>query len=991
MNTYGSWGTRLGRWLVMGWMVACTSPPAAVEPKTQSTTQVTPSVAPPASSELSAALPELATGELKPVEHPQIIPATVVASEQTGGVQTVLLSVPYALLPLNEVELQSEVALREDGGLLSVVGASDEQGGIELWVRRRVPTSGGPSSSSETTRLSGPSVIDVFTPARLGAKPAVAGQHFQVSAELPQGAKADAKLVQRYLSAVANAAGWGSVVHWLLQPASERHKPSGEQVIGDWTELMRLTSGYESVEAALMTTPSMRDALLPQAATLPLKNLTAPALRRHPWATMLKAVPPANVEEPLASLLPADFYFVRARSFDAFQSLIEHIDEVVSPVLGLTTQRREVLDLSDRYRLELGLPQGELARSLGPTLITSLAVAGSDPLLRQGSDVSVLMAVPSAQALLAALAVRRAELGQPHPLTTGTFRHEGIEVKTFSSAYGKVRQHVATHTTKEGQEYVVVSNSPNAIRRIIDVWAGKGDKLGDELDFQYMLRRDAQVTGDVLAYMSDRFVAQVVSPRQRILEVRRQVAKAELHNIGYAALLHAELFGALPADLSALLDKKWGTVRAKHSSGEPITYSPLHGPQSEWGSASRLTSIIDLPTPTRVSKPEKEAYERFVQRYEQRWGENIDPIALRVNTTAKALEAHVRVLPVVNSSDYSDIARFSGGGSVARVPTVEALAGILAIGQQSELRSFLSREGESFLGERLKLDWLGDWVELGLADDALLAKTALAHGDFPAPPGSYPESKDSDFTLIANLPLYLIVDIKSAAGAALLLTTLRELATQAAPDVVSWGEIDAVSEYKIVRVSFDEMHLYYSLSKHRFVLSPDLNTLKRLLQRTSDSPQGTTPGAIDAAQNGGQLVVEVAPRRQSSALRAVVAWLSELAVRENGVHNPLADLMLRAVPDSERDPETYRRLALSHLGGIPVTPDGKLYRRLNSGLLDSARGTAHAPRWPKLPVDGSALEHILRVLHRLRTEVSIDPEPGQPDVTSLRTRLLFER
>ena len=61
---------------------------------------------------------------------------------------------------------------------------------------------------------------------------------------------------------------------------------------------------------------------------------------------------------------------------------------------------------------------------------------------------------------------------------------------------------------------------------------GRAPRLADELDFRYMLARDAATPADVLAFMSDRFVGEVIGPRQKVLEARRQIALAELSRPG---------------------------------------------------------------------------------------------------------------------------------------------------------------------------------------------------------------------------------------------------------------------------------------------------------------------------------------------------------------------------------------------------------------------------------------------------------------------------
>jgi len=103
---------------------------------------------------------------------------------------------------------------------------------------------------------------------------------------------------------------------------------------------------------------------------------------------MLRRLPAADVQEPLASAAPAEFYFLRARNFDALQILVDEADRFITPAVRLLQQRHTHQFLNERYRLELGLPSDGLSRLLGPSLVQSLALVGSDAFLRQGSDLT---------------------------------------------------------------------------------------------------------------------------------------------------------------------------------------------------------------------------------------------------------------------------------------------------------------------------------------------------------------------------------------------------------------------------------------------------------------------------------------------------------------------------------------------------------------------------------------------------------------------------
>lgn len=1018
MNSRLGRGTARYAWVALfALQGACGPSPEANTPATAPATRETSRpVAVTAPATTIAPMPELPSGELAPVEIAETVAATLLEADESDGFQTFLLEV--ADQTEGDPPTDPWVVRVEGAGLGGApavfAGAEDDaltaspRRGVRLWVRRPMP------SAAPSDKISSPSELrmQVYTSAQLHpflgteqgdvrspSGPRIPGRHFPVLAPLPSKLSAKPKILTAYLAALGRARP-RSPVSWFLAPEARTPNANSEaqQVSQEWSQLMRFTTGYDSVEAALVTEERLRVPVSPAAARVAFASLRGPELRRHDWTSISKALSGVTPGEPLAAMVPAEFYYVRATSFEAFQTLTERIDEVVTPGLRVLEQHREHLNLSERYRLELGVPADDLARVFGPHLVSSLAVVGSDPMLRQGSDVSLVLDVPHPDALSNVLDVKRAAVSETLPLTASQWAHRGIPVSSYHSADHRVRQELVFFKRGDGKTFVLISNSPGAVKRIIDTWLGEHPALAAELDFQYMLRRDATVPEDVLVYMGDRFVAEAVSPRQRILDSRRQIAKAELAAMGYGSLLFGELYGRLPKDAKELSRQSWfGVKRTKHTSGETIRHDQQSGPSSAWGTPARLTSIIDLPIPARISAAEATAYREFASRYESNWGERIDPIAVRVKVSSKALDAHLRVLPLVNNGDYEDVLRWSGGGSTQRSASLAGVAGILAIGEGSPLREFLTGNGRSFLGDKFKLDWLGNWAEVGLADEPRLAELVRLYGELPTPTGEATPTQN-EAEMVARVPAYLAIDIESAAGAAVMLTVLRELATGASPDTVTWGEHSKHKGSTIVAVNIEEVTVFYALTKRRLLVALQLDVLQRLIEAMQSEDSQVNPPAGAPAASGGQLVVDVAPKSQpgvsllaQSALRTVATWILEKGVVESGVDNPLAELLLLGVFSNDPAARDYETQALRWLGSVPVTADGKLYHHSPSGVSDPDRGNRHAPKWPKVPLASSPAGQLLSSVLGLRTEVSVDAEPASSE-RSLRAtaRLRFE-
>src|SRR4029077_13569337 len=90
----------------------------------------------------------------------------------------------------------------------------------------------------------------------------------------------------------------------------------------------------------------------------------------------------------------------------------------------------ESRDLAHRYETQLGLAQSALARALGKEVVGELAVVGSDPYLREGSDVTVLFRVKQRALFDAALAATMAAHAAKHGgVTQSVASRAGVDVR----------------------------------------------------------------------------------------------------------------------------------------------------------------------------------------------------------------------------------------------------------------------------------------------------------------------------------------------------------------------------------------------------------------------------------------------------------------------------------------------------------------------------------------------------------------------------------
>ena len=950
-------------------------------------------------------VPELRTGRIQPIEHAEPLLLKVRRHAYDGEQQVVELVLPEfaSESPGDEFWLGTEARLSGRSAPLQLVSPG-QKSEMVLWLRR-------PKSEA-----SGEIAGDAYTPS-LGAQP---GHHFRFRAQSPSGAPSPTLVkdwaadAAGYLSRQPGAFGVFAMnrlrARYRLQalsgtdldPEKSRHNSA------ELASLMDTFTGRSAVQEALAHGRGRIFAAAKQARTLPIATLQGPKLARHPWAELSKRLGGKQPEEALAKAVPAEFYFVRANSFTAFTRVLDFVERFAAPAADLLDGASSERGSLPRYLAELGIESSDLSRVLGPEVVQDFALTGSDPYVHEGSDVTLLFRLKSPLLFRAALEKALAAHGAAHGGTqASSFIHERVKVDVARSPDGRVRQHRATVAELE-----LVSNSPAAIRRVISAALGKVPRLADELDFRYMLARDASVPAELFGFIGDRFVQSALGPGQKIAQARRQIALAELSAPPFAALLFGWVHGQSPTDKQQLL--RSGLLQPdelKHHEGARIEWAPGAAPRSAWGTPAALEPLIDLPAVTKVSAAEREAYASFARNYELSWSEYIDPIALRVESShrggATSLHAELRVLPLL-PRENANLIDAAGDGQVDPPELASGVRFSLGIGEQSYLRELATRGLSVFASSgrpSLQLDWLGEYAAVGLADRnelVLAIRNAPEMHEFAVErPASDAElgrdvtPPESRTAALAGLPLYVVIGLRSRAAAAVALAALRQMAESTAPGVFTWGPFAQHRGIEVVRVTAreraDDVTLYYALAADSLLVSLSPFVMRTLLDQALDG--GLPRQGLKNVDRRAQVVLELAPQRKG-ALKSVLSWALLAAALEGAPKSrALAEAVLRGVPESAHDPDRSAVLLRSYFGSAPLTPDGRRYRLLPDGVADPLRGTAHAPEWPKLPTADSPTDRVLSALLRLRSDLSFEDEPeisgGARPLRSLRARVDF--
>ena len=885
-----------------------------------------------------SATPAVAAG--KPVATVKDVPVTLVG-RLVDGDQEILAFRPTS--DLDGVGSGSEISLEQPSGRpvpWSAVVYDRDSGTSQLFlVRRQIPPSGEKQN--------------VVVQAQAGEESSPSGPRYRFDIGEVSRARVDPGLKKKWLSSLRadlsmGTSAWSDFAQFridqLLQDleASE-DKPSAKKKLGNVTRvgvtagrdrpdawslvgLMDTTTGLTSVHEALQIDRRLRTRFASETPSVALASLEPPAVAQHPWKNMVAALGKSVPDEPLAHAAPARFYYVRFASLAHLFRLLDEADTWITPVASLNSGQAQNQDLGKRYETQLGLQRSQFSRVLGPQVVIDVAVVGSDPYLREGSDLTFVFRAKNPIAFQAGLASALAGHVAAHGKQTSEMvDYAGEKITVTRSQDGEVKQHRA-----DVAGFALVSNSLGGLKAVIDTLKGRVPALADAPDFRYMMARDAEVPADVLAFMSDAFVAEVVGPRQKILEARRMLAQSDLMAPGNAALLYGWMVGRTPRGPEELVAAGLlGKDELKHVVGEPIAWNPGSPARSSWGTVASLTPLIDLSAPNKVTESERDAYHLFARSYQSNWSTYMDPACLRLTldpTGKHAIRADFRVLPIIEDSDYRKLRRSVGEARIDDPTRASGAMFSLGVGARAELRKLLtdlSRELPSAL--RAQLDWLGEVAFVGV-EDRFNAKMLfdVYNGE--------DHSHDQGITkILTEAPIHAGVAVRNRLTAAITLAAIRKMAQEIAPGTLAWRErgkhkgvpyvaIGASREGEAHKFAGD-VTLYYAFCKDYLLLSLSEATLKSRIEDCNvgklAKPAGK--GAAGGKQSA-QLVFALAMKQGGPFWQLASAGIAAALDEAHWASRRMANILLRGAPGL--DSVALRRLAQDYFGNVPVDVDG---------------------------------------------------------------------
>ncbi|MBN1912629.1 MAG: hypothetical protein JW818_23105 [Pirellulales bacterium] len=594
-----------------------------------------------------------------------------------------------------------------------------------------------------------------------------------------------------------------------------------------------------------------------------LEGITVPQMD---WKALLENEEPKL--DPLASIIPADQHVVFLRSFQAAVILSEEAERFGTPILHMAEPRPEDARTVKRYERQLGLSLDAASRLLGPHLVQSVALTGSDPYFRTGTDVAVLLQTERpgtlAGMLLARLVAKNASNSQAKPIQGEI---EGIRYQGLRSPDRRICGYIAP---LDGA--VVVTNSPHQLKRIGQVRQGAIASIASLDEFKFFRKRypigDKNETA--LLFLSDATIRRWCGPRWRIATSRRTreaAVLAELQASQMDALAAGKVTpGPLHTDLPL-------------ADGDSLTLGPDGVRSSVQGTLTFLTPIAEIPM-DRVTKGEAEAYKNWRENYERNWRRYFDPIALQIRVRDERLSADLSVMPLILGTRYATelpISEKAGMSPDAADPHDTLLQVVMAVDKQSQ--QFQQLNGFASIASRgVALDWVGDTISVYLDSDPFWKEL-----------GKEPEKDREKFVEnnFGHVPLALRIDVKDTMKLTLFLTGARTFLDQIVPEMLDWqalkynGEayvkISASAKAKQEHPNQPDWVVYYGVFGKSLVLTPCEALLHRAIDRQLAADKAAEEGAPPESPERPWLGKQLALR----ADRGILAVLDSLASRQN--------------------------------------------------------------------------------------------------------------
>lgn len=429
-----------------------------------------------------------------------------------------------------------------------------------------------------------------------------------------------------------------------------------------------------------------------------VSSLVGPTIKSHPWEQMLGGRKPEV--STLSRNVPEDFYLVEFRSLSKLMQAMDAGDLWGTHLFNQAYREARTQRVGERLKRQLALETEPALRPFYDLVVKEVAVTGSDPFAREGSDVTILFEVKQPEIFRARM---ESFLTNAEKANAGAKRSTGQMLGVDYVQLETADRSVSVFAADPAPDLHVRSNSKIALQRVLEAIKGRTlegqavRRLGEATEFAYirtLMPRGAKEE-DGLIYMSDPFIRRLVGPQLKLTERRRILCYNHLRMIGHASLLYRTERGSWPTSLEDLAEAQaspglfnQGELSCPDGGRYALSEDGMTGACSRHGRTEFLTPNIEIPV-REVTGTEADEYKAFLEEYNRYWRVYFDPIALRLRMTPQQYRLETIVLPLIDNSLYTNLAAVLGGQPEALDPLPVPKRNIMSISARLNKQSYL--------------------------------------------------------------------------------------------------------------------------------------------------------------------------------------------------------------------------------------------------------------------------------------------------------------
>lgn len=567
--------------------------------------------------------------------------------------------------------------------------------------------------------------------------------------------------------------------------------------------------------------------------------------------------------DSLAGAIPEDQFAVFFPSFGGLLRVVDELQADAAPLVQLVDRRAEQSLVRDRYERQLCLELDGLVRALGAKVVKEVAFTGSDPYMRTGTDVAIVLE-GNPLVIRPMIASRQLAAAKELGIEPRRLKVAGWDAIAVETPDRRVSSWLAATDS-----LVVVSNGQGQLRRVLETLDGTRASLAGTEEYRWFRQRYAHGGSgeDAFAVVSDAAIRRWSGPHARVATARRVKAAAQLADADAwrIAEAHGLLAGEEPEAESIV------------EGGGEIELGEAFARDSVYGTREFLTPVAELVIDT-VTAAERRGYDRWRGAFERSWGGAFDPIASRFDVREDGLSVDMTLVPLIVNSDYGFLLDLVGrerlsAASVA--PHAESLVHFVAA---------LDRDGPLFeqvapalpvagLGDDGPLGWMGDHVSFWLEEDDEYFERI--------------RETDSMETFLdeslPGLPVGLGIAVDSPLGAVSFIAAMRTFLDEIVPgmlrfDSTAHGGREYVGMSFVSDIGFGETPtLYYVLVPEGLVFSFSRRVIERAIDRA-----GTERPTVDWSDRGVSLQVRGEVRELADVEWLDIASKDQLLARSWG-------------------------------------------------------------------------------------------------------------